>query len=148
MKISTSSTVDAPPGEVWIVIQDPENMPAWNPKCIRVSGTNGAGAGTAFEAAFSMGSQEQVCLGKIVEWMPETRIVFSYQFEETSGKKRLIRESFSIEPVGGNQSKVLHVVDLTHSGLPRWVQVLASLLNRFGRKMGPGALDGIASLLK
>ena len=131
-----------------MVIHDPGNMPAWNPKCIRSALTSGAGLGARFSADFSMGSNVEECEGEIIAWEEESLISFRYRFESKSKGLGAVTETFLLEAIGTRKLKIRHTVDLTDSGLPKWVRRLAWFLNRFGRSMGPGPLDGIEALLK
>lgn len=148
MKLVDTRTFNFHASDVWLVIHDPGNMPAWNPKCIRSTPTHGAGLGARFSADFSMSSNVEQCEGVIVAWEEETLISFEYRFDSKSKGLGTVTETFLLEAIDTRNVKIRHMVDLTDSGLPKWVRGVAWFLNRFGRSMGAGPLDGIEALLK
>ena len=147
MNIVSSKIFNAPAGDLWIVIHEPANMPAWNPKCLSASSTNGGGLGSAFEASFNMGNNIQATEGEVVTWEFERKIEFRYQFESDSKELKSVDETYVITVLGDGRSKLEHVIDLSNAGLPWWARILVNLVSRFGRSTGPGPLEGIEELL-
>jgi uncharacterized protein YndB with AHSA1/START domain len=148
LKLKSSKTFNVPASDLWIVIHEPGNMPAWNSKCVSASHTNGGGLGSKFDASFTMGTTVEHAVGEVVAWEFEREIKFRYVYESESKENTSVEETYLITALGNNVSKLDHVVDLSNSGLPWWVKTLASFLNRFGRSVGPGPLEGIEELLR
>ena len=83
----------------------------------------------------------------MVEYVLENRIRYRYQYVDDS-KQGSVEELYVISPLGQNQSKLRHEVNLKNAALPFWVKLLAVVLGRIGRKMGKGPLDGIEELIE
>jgi len=54
MKLTTSRKLAASAADLWIIVSNHKNMPAWNEKCQLIESVNGSGLGTRFKAQFSM----------------------------------------------------------------------------------------------
>ena len=147
MKIISSKTFNVPAGDLWIVIHEPANMPAWNEKCVSASSTNGGGIGSRFEASFSLGTSVQKTKGEVVAWDYQKQIEFRYLFESETKEMNSVDETYTITELGENRTKLKHVVDLSNAGFPWWARLLMSVIGRLGRSAGPGPLEGIEELL-
>lgn len=147
LNIVSSKTFNVPAGDLWIIIHEPANMPAWNPKCVSASSTHGGGLGSTFEASFNMGNNVKATKGEVVAWEFERKIEFRYHFESDSKELNSVDETYVITVIRDGRSKLEHVVDLSNAGLPWWARTLVSFVSRFGRSAGPGPLEGIEELL-
>lgn len=147
MKLVSSKTFNVPAGDLWVVIHEPANMPAWNSKCLNATSTNGGGLGSKFEATFAMGSTPQETKGEVVAWEYQKKIEFRYSFESDSEKMRSVDETYLIEDLGEGRSELKQVIDLSDAGLPWWARMLMRVVGRLGRSAGPGPLEGIEELL-
>ena len=146
MKIVESKLINATPGMVWEIIQDPGNMPAWNHKCVFSETPNEIIVGAQFAVAYQMSRERQEMRGEIIGYEPERLIHFRYSGEQ-NGKLSVVDEILELESRGADKVLVRNIVDITKSGLPKWVQVLAFVLSKIGRKMGDGPLDHIEGLI-
>ena len=147
MKITSSKLFDVPAGDLWVVIHDPANMPAWNTKCISATSTDGGELGSTFEASFSMGTNVQETKGEIVAWEYQKKIEFRYLFESATKEMKSVTETYLITSMGEGRSKLKQVIDLSNAGFPWWAKLLMNVISRFGRSTGPGPLEGIEELL-
>lgn len=147
MKIISTRDFNRPASDLWVVVRDPGNMPAWNPNCIAASRVEGEGLGSQFKATFKMNEKAHQAKGEIISLEEEKEISLRYVFGSESPKLGSIDESYIITSTGSDTSKLRHEIDFTHSGLPWWAKLLISVIGRFGRKVGPDPLDGIAEVL-
>ena len=145
MRIVSSKTFRASPENLWQIVHDPANMPAWNEKCVECS-SNGIGEGSRFNAVFEMSGKRSDAQGEVIEYVLHKRIRYRYRYVDDS-KAGSVEETYDISKVGRDRSKVEHEVNLKHAALPFWVKLLAFVLEKFGKKMGKGPLDGIEELL-
>jgi len=145
LKFVSKKTFNASPAELWQIVHEPGNMPAWNPKCVE-SVVSGKGEGARFTAVFDMSGKRIEVQGTIVEYVEEERIRFQYQYEE-GGKAGRIGELYAISRKGPRQSHLRHEADFSDSTLPFWAKVLIGIVGRFGTKMRNSPLDGIEELL-
>ncbi|MGB0371930.1 MAG: SRPBCC family protein [Opitutales bacterium] len=146
MKLVEKKEIKATPEMVWEIIHDPGNMPAWNHKCVFSESPPEIKEGAVFQVSYQMSREKTDMRGEIVQYKPNALIRFRYS-GEVNGKPSEAEEILEIEPIGTNAVLVSNTVDISKSGLPRWVQVLAWLLSRFGRKAGDGPLDHIEGLI-
>lgn len=121
-------------------------MPAWNPKCVSSEALRIWGAGQKFKITFEMNGKRKDAYGTIVEYTENRLIHFRYTYNEPD-KTGTVDEIFELFPKG-EKTKITHTVDLSGAGFPPWAKILISMISRFGRKVGTGSLDEIASLIK
>lgn len=146
MKLITKRTFKATPPELWEIIHDPANMPAWNPKCVwcEVDGTGTAGP--RFLVTYEMRGKQSDAEGEVVASEEQRRIHFRYTYEDAA-KLGTVDEVFELKPKGDRQTEVVQIVDFSNSTLPRWVKWLIGFIGRFGKEQGIGPMDGIQALL-
>ncbi|MEM6883458.1 MAG: SRPBCC family protein [Verrucomicrobiota bacterium] len=141
MKIIARKTIPLSIAEVWRVVSDPEQMPAWNPKCVLVAAASGAPETRSFEVLFQMNHKEKEASGKVVVWRVTEKVTYRYIYQdEFSGT---VEESFLLQQLGPAVTRLVHEVDFSRSGLPWWVRILIGYIGRFGKLMGDDPLDGI-----
>ena len=150
MKLKTSRKLTASAADLWIIVSDPKNMPAWNEKCQVVESVHGSGMGTRFKAQFAMRPDKnpESTEGEIIEWKDYERITYRYQFPKNDSQLGSVDETYTIKQISAQQCQLSHVINFKNSGLPRWVKILIGILGRFGKSMGPDPLDGIVALIQ
>ena len=121
-------------------------MPARNEKCVECAST-GIGEGSRFNAVFEMSGKRGNAQGEVIEYVFDKRIRYGYRYVDDS-KRGSVEETYDISKFGPDRSNIEHVVNLKHTALPFWAKLLALVLEKFGKKMGKGPLDGIEELLK
>lgn len=136
----------ASPADLWLIVHDPANMPAWNEKCVECVST-GIGEGSRFKAVFEMSGKRSEARGEVIEYVLQKRIRYRYEYEDDS-KLGSVEELYEISTLGRDQSKLRHEVNFKNATLPFWVKILAAVLGKIGRKMGKGPLDGIEELIQ
>lgn len=146
MKLVSKRTYRATPTELWQIVHDPLNMPAWNPKCIHCEKLEGPGNRGAFRATFDFNGKQSDARGTVVKSEPNQEIRFRYEYE-ASARLGVVEESFQIAAKGWRRTQLKHTVDFSQSTLPRWVKWIIGFVGRFGGSVGTGPLDEIAKLL-
>ncbi|NDV61943.1 SRPBCC family protein [Puniceicoccales bacterium CK1056] len=147
MKIITKRTFRALPLELWEIIHNPSNMPAWNPKCLTCKDIIQSEPGRKFAVTYKMKGKHTDAVGELISSRKEKLIHFRY-FYEDKAKVGTVDEVFEIIPAERGKTLLIHTVDFSKSTLPYWVKLLIGFLGRFGKSMGRGPMDGIASLLQ
>jgi len=145
MKITERKTYNASASDLWAIIHDPDNLPAWNPKCVTSDSLQNSKTNERFKVTFEMNGKRTEGYGEILEYREDQMIRFRYHYDH-SEKPKTADETFELIPKG-KKTKVKHTVDLSGTGLPTWATILILLISRFGRKAGTGPLDGIKCLL-
>lgn len=148
MKLVEKKVIQATPEMVWEIVHDPGNMPAWNHKCVTSETPAEIKAGAQFQCAFQMrpGAERGDMLGEVVAFQANQLIHFRFT-GEMRGREMIAEEILELKRQSNGSLLIQHTVDLARSGLPKWVQVLAVFLNKFGRKAGEGSLDHIEDLV-
>ncbi|MDQ8199309.1 SRPBCC family protein [Pelagicoccus enzymogenes] len=146
MKIVAKRDLKASPQELWAIVAQPGNMPAWNPKCVRASETPTTNAGETFTAVYEMKGQQHEAVGDILRSETNREITFRYNLKDSAGTGTII-ETLSFAPKTDSITRVSHSVDFSKSNLPFWVKLLIGLIGRFGRNVGAEPLQGVQDLL-
>ncbi len=148
MKIKESIKLHVPVTEVWDILKDPGNMPAWNHKCRSCDCNGGVGVGSSFQAMFELGSKGRKAFCEVVEWKPAEKITIRYSGEAFGSKGGYVDETFLLIHKGPRETRVNLVVDFSNSGLPIFFKGLMWFISKFGYKAGRSSLDGIKELVE
>lgn len=146
MKMISSRTFNTSASEVWRIVSEPGNMPAWNPKCVSCDNTGYGGVGSTFNAAFEMRGRRTEARGEVVSLKHEAEIRYRFEYEEAA-RIGSVDEVFIIKRKGINRCILRHEVNFRRSTLPFWVKLLIGFIGRFGRPVGPDPLAGIDDLI-
>jgi carbon monoxide dehydrogenase subunit G len=148
MKITESITLTHSAAKVWGILQNPSNMPAWNPKCCSCDGNDNAVIGSRFEATFKLGREAQVMSCEVVRLMPYEKITIRYSGTAFRSKNGFVDETFLLTKQGQHKTKVKLEVDFKNSGLPSPVKCIMWFISTFGYKVGRSSLDGLKDLME
>ena len=147
MKIKSSKKLNSSDYDVWEILRDPGNMPAWNPKCYTSTGNRDVTVGSHFEATFKLrGKTARTALCEVIELKPCEKITIRYSGEAFPANG-YVDETFYLISQGPRQTKLELVVDFTHSGLPLYFKFIMWAISSLGHQAGPSSLDGIENLL-
>lgn len=148
MKITESIILNISANPIWEILQNPGNMPAWNPKCYACSGKSGVSVGSTFEAVFMMRGKSKRAFCEVIALTPYEKITIRYSGEAFSSGDGFVDETFYLINEGPGQTKIELEVDFTNSGLPMPIKFIMWFISRFGYKAGRSSLDGIKDLLE
>ncbi|MCG8632946.1 MAG: SRPBCC family protein [Desulfobacterales bacterium] len=148
MKIKESTIVNCSVDDIWDILKDPGNMPAWNPKCHTCDAGKTISIGSSFDATFRLGSKEKKTSCRIMDLKPGEKITIRYSGEAFSTGDGFVDETFTLVYQGVRQTKLVLEVDFSQSELPFLIKSIMWFLSRFGQKSGKSSLDGIRSILE
>lgn len=135
--------------EIWEILKDPENMPAWNPKCRDCRGVpENIVPGSCFEAIFVLGGKSNNAFCEVADYRPSEKITIRFSGPAFKTNRNFVDETFLFIPKSPRRCLVRHEVDFSYSGLPFIIKFLMWFIHMFGFKAGPGPLDGIRDLLE
>jgi len=141
MKLIRRKTIPLPVSDVWRIVSDPEQMPAWNLNCVLVTASPGAPETRQFEALFKMKQKERQAKGQVIHWRMTEEVTYRYSYEDPF--PGTVEETFRLQQDGGHVTQLVHEVDFSESGLPWWARLLMVYIGRFGRLVGEDSLNGI-----
>lgn len=133
VKITTETTIERTPAQVWPIISDPTLIPEWNTRISDVEPVDEGRPrlGSQYEIIGVLGSRRRVMQAEIVAFRPGTELGLRYRDEEFPRDGR-VTESLSIEPML-NGSKMTHVVDFSEANLPILVRLFMRTIHALGR---------------
>lgn len=137
--------VRASAAQVWEVLGDPTLMELWNPKCVRCeTDRRQVHVGLRYRASFRLSGPERASRCEVMACTPGELLTTRFH-TEGPGPAGYVDETFRLLPQGEG-TRIVHEVDFTHSGLPRWLQAFMKVVDLMGRKVGKSSLDGIREL--
>lgn len=140
MIIREQIDIALPPEPIWEMLRFAEYLELWNPKCVRSTGPGRElRVGDRFQATHKL-SRETTSDVEVLAMVPQRELVLRYYPREMGG---YVDETITLEPISPTRTRVRHATDMTHSSIPKWVRPLIWFLTRFGKKTGPGPLDGL-----
>lgn len=140
--------IDAPPEEVWVFLDDPEIMKAWNPKLVSVvpNPHRTRCVGREYRAVYSMSGRQTECIARVEKYQPPLRLeIHVRRREDTRGK--YVREIYELSAHNGG-TQVTQSVDLQSWGIPSWVGLFMKLLHRFGSSVEQPYLERLKNLVE
>ncbi|MEX0326766.1 MAG: SRPBCC family protein [Puniceicoccaceae bacterium] len=147
VKLKTEQQYNASAAELWQIIHDPGTMPAYNAKCVSSESLARFETGQTFAVKYEMNGKMTDAVGELVGYETESMVHFRYTYEDGTAVGN-VDEIFQIIPSGERRCRVVHILDLSNSTLPRWAKIVVGFISRFGKSQGGGPLDGIAELLE
>lgn len=147
MIIRDKAIINAPASVIWEFLKDPSMMIYWNPKCIACqTSDHEAKVGMTFTVTYRMSSREQQITCTVLVCEPERQLTIQH-----SGlidmPSAYVDETFFLEPISDERTRVRHHVDMTHSGMPWFIRVLFKVIQTIGTKHGKSSLDALAELV-
>lgn len=135
--------------EVWSVVSNPELLPRWNPKAVRVmpDSLSAPGPGYRFRVTQRFGRRVDTRQTEIVTWNPPNEL----QMRITGGSMPAgaeVIEAWILESRDG-ATMVKQTVDLSRSGIAWAWRVAIAILNRIGKPAaGDRYLDVMRELIE
>lgn len=147
MHIRDSIKLNSSANDIWDILKNPGNMPAWNPKCQTCTGNDKITIGSTFDATFQLGNKKKTTICEIIDIKPNEKITIRYSGDIFGSNGGYVDESITLIHQGLRQTKVILSVDFTNSKLPAFVKFIMWFISKFGYKVGKSSLDGIEDLL-
>jgi hypothetical protein len=146
--IRDSIVVAASPAQAWAVVAEPDNLPRWNPKVVRVHGAAGntLREGSEFWITYRMNGRHTDCLARVTALLPQVRLELSLSSDRLplGGS---IAETYDVEPVEAGV-RVTQTVRFKRSGVPWWTLALITVIHRVGRPTGKPYLERLRDLVE
>lgn len=152
MVIKDSVEIAAAPETVWRFIEDPENLPRWNPKVKKVQRISHGAPDTGFRyrVAFVMGGREREMEAEITEFGPPRHLVTRMReriASDAGAWRRYAEEQFELTE-GGRGTRLTQTVRLHHAGVSLLLRALISFLMRFGKPSGQRYLERLRDCIE
>ena len=145
MILLESISIKTSPTQVWEILADPSLMPLWNSKCTNCTpGSHSICKGSRYNAVFQMSGSGREVACEVIECAPEQflKTRFTGWFTPRAG---YVDEVFRLH-ASNTETRLVHEVDFTQSGIPWLIQVLMKLVSTFGYSVGKSPLKGIKDL--
>ncbi|MCL5279346.1 MAG: SRPBCC family protein [Planctomycetes bacterium] len=144
MILQERTHVHATAEQVWAVLRDPRLMSQWNPQCVYCDASEGTmRVGLRFKATMHFGAGPARLLDcEVIACEPQRILTLRFSGEAAGGADEYVEETYGFQPVEGG-TKVLHQIDFSHSGLPRFLQVVLKVVHLVGQPQGKSPLDGL-----
>lgn len=140
--------INASPEKVWNFIEDPNNLPLWNPKVQRVTafGSSGKSVGSNFGIMYMMNKIPSEMRGEVVVHEPNSRLTFRF-LDGKMERGNHVEESFSLTPT---PSGVLleRTIDFTNAPIPWWARIIMWIIFKTGKPVGDTYLVKLKSLIE
>lgn len=147
MILRDKTTIDAPASVIWEFLKDPGMMMYWNSKCVLCESSEDlVRVGLIYSATFSMGARSQHVTCTVIACEPDRQLKIRYT-GLIDKPNSYVDETFFLESSSDDRTRIRHHVDLTHSGLPWIIRVIAKILDTFGTKQGKSSLDALTDLV-
>ncbi|HAI10148.1 MAG TPA: hypothetical protein DCM28_00475 [Phycisphaerales bacterium] len=147
MILRDKQNIEAPASVIWEFLKDPGMMMYWNPKCDTCeSDEDQVRVGLTYSATFSMGSRPQKVTCTVIACEPDRQLKIRYS-GLIDKPNSYVDETFFLEPLSADRTHIRHHVNLTHSGLPWIIRVIAKIIDTLGTKKGNSSLDAISDLV-
>lgn len=138
MKLVDSVFINRPAGTVWSFLQNPENMPLWNPKVKRVSPASFAQPGQGYRYAITYQMHERAkaseFLAEFVHYEPPSKLVIRL----TGGvapRDRIIEEIYELSERDGG-TLLTQTIRIDNAGINIFFRFLIWLIQRWGKPAG------------
>lgn len=148
MNLRDHVDVGQSPEAVWRVLEDPSNLPAWNPNVQRVGPiTWGAPAkGFRYRATYVLRGNANELDAEIEEFLPPVRLAVRLSGGRMP-KDAFAREVYDLTPIPGG-TRLVQTIELGNSGIPLVFRMLMWFIQRFGTPTGKTFLATFKELVE
>ena len=138
--------IQAPPNRIWPLIADPTRMADWNPKIVSVdrSAPQTLRLGQRFQVVYRMSGRDRASDAEVIDCLEPRELVIRHHYVWKSAD-RYADERYHLAPSPGT-TRLTQEIDMTGSGVPLWLQVLAWLIHRVGEPVGKPYLATLREL--
>ena len=143
MKLVDSIFINLPAKTVWSFLQNPENMPLWNPKVKRVSPASFAQPGQGYRYAITYQMHERAkaseFLAEFVHYEPPSKLVIRLT-GSFAPHDMVIEEIYEL--TGRDEGTLLtQTIGIDNSGINIFCRFLIWLIQRWGKPTGTRYLE-------
>lgn len=138
--------VQATPEQVWAILRNPRRMSEWSPHCTRcIVEDKQVHAGLRFQIKSHLGGPERQAECEVVECQANRMLVLRFSGEALPRKNGYVDETFLLRPTRGG-TKIVLMVDFSHSGIPWFLQAYLKLLSVVGSRESRWPLECLKEL--
>lgn len=150
MKLVDSIFINRPIGTVWAFLEDPANMPRWNPKVKRVSPSSFAAIQQGYRYAITYQMNERAkaseFLAEFVHFEPPSKLVIRHTGGPDS-QNRVIEEIYELSE--RNEGTFLtQTIRINNSGINIFFRFLIWLIQRWGKPVGKRYLETLRDIIE
>ena len=150
MKFVDSVFINRPAATVWAFLENPENMPLWNPKVKRVSPSSFTTIQQGYRYAITYQMNERAkaseFLAEFVHFEPPTMLVIRHTGGPDS-QHRVIEEIYELlERDGG--IFLTQTIHIENSGINIFLRFLVWMVQRWGKPVGKRYLETLRDIVE
>jgi len=150
MKLVNSIIISRPAGTVWAFLENPVNMPLWNPKVKRVSPSSYSGPQQGYRYAITYQMYERAraseFLAEFVHFEPLSKLVIRH----TGGlapHDRIIEEIYELSEREGG-TFLTQTIHIENSGINIFFRFLIWVIQRWGKPTGKPYLGTLRDIIE
>jgi len=147
MKQKESIKIFATQEQFWSFIEDPNNLPLWNPKVRKVTAMNSSHhLGYSFGIMYELSGKAMEYRAEMTRFEPPTHLTFTF----TGGSfpsENFVNEEFTITP-HGDHCMLHRTIDFSNANIPLWAKILMWIIFRFGSPMGKTYLETLKEIVE
>lgn len=146
MKQRSRINIHTPAEELWAWLVEPEFIAEWNNKLLGAQPLQPTPPqlNSRYRFTYRLSGSEQQCEGIITKFAPWREL--QWTFKGTHKQKHWqVTESYLLTEKAGC-TRLVRTVDLTHTPIPTLLRPLIWIILRFGRSVGPTAMQQLKAL--
>ena len=150
MKIVDKIFIKRPAATVWAFLEDPENMPAWNPNVQRVSAPrlSKPKLGYRYAISYRLGSKApENFQAEFVVYAPPSKLVIRHSQGSARVSERIIEESYELTERDGG-CLLRQTILVKNSGINIFIRLLVWLIQTFGKPSGKTYLEDLRDIVE
>lgn len=150
MKLFDSIFINRPAGTVWAFLENPANMPLWNPKVKRVSPSSFATIQQGYRYAITYQMHEHAkaseFLAEFIHYEPPIKLVIRHTGGPDS-QNRVIEEKYELSKRDGG-AFLAQTIHIENSGINIFFRFLIWLIQRWGKPTGKRYLETLRDIIE
>ena len=150
MRLVDDIFIRRPAATVWAFLENPANMPLWNPKVKRVSPSsfNGPRQGYRYAITYQMHERSRASefLAEFVHFEPPSKLVIRHT-GGLSPRNGVIEERYELSERDGGTS-LTQSIHIDHSGINIFFRLLIWLIQRWGKPTGKRYLETLRDIIE
>lgn len=150
MKFTDSVFINRPAATVWAFLEDPGNMPLWNPKVKRVSPSSFTTIQQGYRYAITYQMNERAraseFLAEFVHFEKPTRLVIRLTGRPDS-QNRVIEEIYELSESDGG-TFLRQTIHIDNAGINIFLRFLVWLIQRWGKPTGKRYLETLRDIIE
>ncbi|MBI5076174.1 MAG: SRPBCC family protein [Nitrospirae bacterium] len=150
MKLIDSIFINRPAGTVWAFLENPANMPLWNPKVKRVSPSSFTAIQQGYRYAITYQMNERAraseFLAEFVHFDPPSKLVIRHTGGPDS-QYRVIEEIYELSERDGGTS-LIQTIHIGNAGIHIFIRFLVWMVQRWGKPTGKRYLETLRDIIE